>query len=310
MRQRSDFEAGSNSWNYGGDVFRFAEAPDDARGFRTDNGYRGDAIGIRLGGRDGSDVDAASGAWSRGFRLDEPEQVTLTFWYKIKTSAHYDRGDVSDVRVALDGELFGLNGRDYVARIRGDGDGGATKSAGWKQATLDLGLLDAGQHVLDLGGFSRGKDAKNEVTKIFFDNVTVKSEPVGGSLARFEARVLELTNEFRAKNGKDALGNDAQLNAAAEDWSRTMAMDDFFAHSQPERTADEFGYDYRAWGENIAAGYQSPKAVVNGWISSPGHRANLLGDFEEIGIGYFEPSEKIGATYDTYWTQVFGTESI
>src|SRR5919109_1185606 len=63
---------------------------------------------------------------------------------------------------------------------------------------------------------------------------------------------------------------------------------------------------YTGWsaiGENIAAGYPTPEAVVAGWMSSPGHRANILSpNFTEIGIGLAQ-----GGKYGSYWTQDFGT---
>ena len=56
-------------------------------------------------------------------------------------------------------------------------------------------------------------------------------------------------------------------------------------------------------GENIAAGYSSPEAVVEGWMNSPGHRANILeAEFTHIGVGYeYLP----GTTYKYYWSQEF-----
>lgn len=132
----------------------------------------------------------------------------------------------------------------------------------------------------------------------------------GTTLEAFEAEVLRLTNEFRAQYGKAPLVNDERLNAAAEDWSQSMAEDDFFAHSSPSQVEEE-GYNWRAWGENIAAGYRTPEQVVQGWINSPGHRANMLSDyFQEIGVGhYYEENDTGDVNYHHYWTQVFATEA-
>ena len=131
------------------------------------------------------------------------------------------------------------------------------------------------------------------------------------TLEEFEAEVLALTNEFRAANGIEPLENDARLNAAAEDWSQTMAEDDFVAHSTPEQVVEQ-GYSPSTWGENIAYGYETPESVVDGWINSPGHRANMLSsNFQEIGIGYFLLEDDTGdVNYNHYWTQVFTTELI
>jgi uncharacterized protein YkwD len=129
------------------------------------------------------------------------------------------------------------------------------------------------------------------------------------ALDAFEAEVLRLVNEFRADNGLPPLQSDSRLNAAADDWSQTMAEDDFFAHSTPAQV-EEQNYDWRAWGENIAAGQQTPESVVNAWINSPGHRANMLSEnYQDIGIGYYYLQDDTGSVnYHHYWTQAFGTE--
>ena len=81
--------------------------------------------------------------------------------------------------------------------------------------------------------------------------------------------MLELTNAVpRRATARTPLANDTKLNAAAEDWSRAMADGDFFRHSTPAQV-EEQGYEWRDWGENIAAGYATPEAVVNGWITAP-----------------------------------------
>ena len=63
----------------------------------------------------------------------------------------------------------------------------------------------------------------------------------------------------------------------------------------------DFGVHYSAAGENIAAGQRSPEEVMNSWMNSSGHRANILNkNFDTIGIGFVE-----GGKYGTYWTQLF-----
>jgi hypothetical protein len=88
-------------------------------------------------------------------------------------------------------------------------------------------------------------------------------------LEAFELRVLELTNEFRAENGLAPLSNSPALNAAAEDWSRQMAEDDFFAHSTPSQV-EGFGYDWQHWGENIAGGHLVAGGGGSGLDRQPG----------------------------------------
>ena len=63
----------------------------------------------------------------------------------------------------------------------------------------------------------------------------------------------------------------------------------------------DFGVHYTSAGENIAAGQRTPEEVMNSWMNSSGHRANILNkNFDTIGIGFYE-----GGSYGTYWTQLF-----
>ena len=131
-------------------------------------------------------------------------------------------------------------------------------------------------------------------------------------MATFEERVLELVNQERALNGLDPLTLHPLLAETAEGHSQSMALQDFFSHtgldgSSPSDRALENGYEGGV-GENIAAGYWTPEAVMDGWMSSSGHRANILNaDYKSIGIGHYHLSEDTGDTnYHHYWTQVFG----
>ncbi|MEO0394488.1 MAG: CAP domain-containing protein [Cyanobacteria bacterium P01_A01_bin.137] len=133
----------------------------------------------------------------------------------------------------------------------------------------------------------------------------------------FENEVLRLTNEFRKQNGLKALVLDTNLDETADKHSQDMAKKDYFSHtgkdgSKPWDRARREGYESGTVGENIAAGYSSAKAVVDGWIASPGHRANMLNaNYNEIGIGhYYEANDTGNVNYRHYWTQVFGKGTI
>lgn len=130
----------------------------------------------------------------------------------------------------------------------------------------------------------------------------------------FVNKVLDLTNQFRAQNGLGALKLNGELNAAAQNHSQDMAVSDYFSHtgkngSQPWDRAKVVGYEAQSMGENIAAGYATPETVVQGWIDSPGHRANLLNSsYTELGVGYFLLENDTGSiNYNRYWTQLFGS---
>ena len=132
----------------------------------------------------------------------------------------------------------------------------------------------------------------------------VNSTP-GGSLAM---EVVAGTNRERAQHGLAALTLEPRLTAAAQAHGEDMVNRRFFAHDSPDgrSVADRVlaaGYTYRVVAENIAAGQRTVAEVVDGWMNSPGHRANILSpDVRQIGIGF-----ATGGEYGTMWVQVFGT---
>ena len=100
-------------------------------------------------------------------------------------------------------------------------------------------------------------------------------------------RILDDTNRYRAANGRAPLQASAPLSQVAQTWAQQMASTCVFAHNPS--VGQQIPAGWRSWGENIAQGQQYVD-VVQAWIDSPGHRANLLGDFTHLGIGYGESS--------------------
>jgi uncharacterized protein YkwD len=138
------------------------------------------------------------------------------------------------------------------------------------------------------------------------------SEPTNS----FLDEVLKLVNIERsnANNGLQPLELSGKLNQIAYEHSQDMALSDYFSHtgvngSSPQDRATKGGYQYSRFGENIAAGYVTPKEVVEAWMTSDGHRANILNpNYKEMGIGYYELLNDTGnVNYNYYWTQDFGT---
>lgn len=129
--------------------------------------------------------------------------------------------------------------------------------------------------------------------------------PVG--LTRTADEVVGLTNRERTRAGLPPLGVDPLLARAAQAYSTDMAVRAFYSHTSPEGTqpwdrAAAAGSTRRSIGENIACGQRSAAEVVEGWMNSPGHRANILKPgFTHIGIGFAG-----GGPAGTYWTQLFG----
>ena len=130
----------------------------------------------------------------------------------------------------------------------------------------------------------------------------------------FEYQVVALTNQERIAHGCEPVKMDERLRLAAYGHSQDMALNDFFSHDAPDGTTPwerirAQGYIYSMAGENIAAGYPSPKSVVQGWMNSAGHRANMLNcGFIHIGVGYYYLQNDSGdVNYQHYWTQVFAS---
>jgi uncharacterized protein YkwD len=124
-----------------------------------------------------------------------------------------------------------------------------------------------------------------------------------------EQEITELVNMEREIENLHPLVWDDALGAAARGHSADMAQFNYFSHTSLDgrlfhQRITAAGYAYSTCGENIAAGYSNAQAVMNGWMNSPGHRANILGSgFCDIGVGYAYGS---ASTYGHYWTQDFG----
>lgn len=125
--------------------------------------------------------------------------------------------------------------------------------------------------------------------------------------------VLRLTNAARGKHGLAPLALNPELNRSAQFHADFMAGNDCFDHKcrrEPElsKRIDNTGYVWRAIAENIAAGQTSAAEVVEGWMNSPGHRANILNPaYSELGVGYTLLDRDGGkVTMRHYWVQNFG----
>ncbi len=118
--------------------------------------------------------------------------------------------------------------------------------------------------------------------------------------------VFTLLNQHRASKGVAALTYDDKLESAIEGHCHHMAAHDFFDHKAPESSVSSpwtrAGLcGTSASGENIAAGQSSPSSVMQSWINSPGHNANMLNaGFTRVGIGYYA-----GGSWGSYWGQIF-----
>ena len=120
-----------------------------------------------------------------------------------------------------------------------------------------------------------------------------------------EMQVLDLVNAERAKYGLAPLSWDAgNLGAGAA--VRAQEISVYFSHTRPDGSSCFTAVRNPGWlGENIAAGQRSPQEVMNSWMNSSGHRANILNaNFTKLGVGYYyNPS----SSYGYYWVQMFSS---
>ena len=126
---------------------------------------------------------------------------------------------------------------------------------------------------------------------------------VSSAITSFESEVVRLVNEIRVQNSLKPLTANWELSRVARYKSQDMRDRGYFSHTSPTygtpfQMIKAFGLSFRTAGENIAKGYATPQAVVNGWMNSSSHRANILNaSYTQIGVGYVAQGH--------YWTQMF-----
>ncbi len=120
----------------------------------------------------------------------------------------------------------------------------------------------------------------------------------------YAEQVVEIVNAERAKAGLGALTLDKSIEAAALVRAREIEIS--FSHTRPDGRSfstvlNDNGISFSGAGENIAWGQKSPEEVVNAWMNSPSHRANILNSrFTKIGVGYYQ-----NQSGRNFWTQLF-----
>ena len=135
---------------------------------------------------------------------------------------------------------------------------------------------------------------------------TTPTTPTSSTLGAYEQQVVDLVNKERAAAGLSALTVNTKLAGMAEKKAEDLRDNNYFDHTSPVygspfEMMKQFGISYTAAGENIAKGQSTPDEVMNGWMNSPGHRANILdANYTQIGVGYVTDSNGTG-----YWVQEF-----
>jgi uncharacterized protein YkwD/chitodextrinase len=135
----------------------------------------------------------------------------------------------------------------------------------------------------------------------------------GSNRADLASQVVSLINQYRASKGLSQLAISSPLTASSEWKSLHMAGYGYFAHDDPAppvsrsafQRAKDCGFGGTTWGENIAYGYSTAQSVVDGWLGSAGHKANIENAaFKTTGVGVATNSSG-----GLYWTQSFGNDT-
>lgn len=122
-----------------------------------------------------------------------------------------------------------------------------------------------------------------------------------------EREIFELANSARIERGLKPFKWDERLADVARQHSRDMRDRGFFSHENPDGETpfdrlEKAGISCRAAAENIAAGYRDAASAHEGWMNSPGHRENILGEYDYLGVGV-----SLGGEHEVYFTQNFYT---
>jgi uncharacterized protein YkwD len=112
------------------------------------------------------------------------------------------------------------------------------------------------------------------------------------------ANVLREMNGYRAEEGLPPLQLDERIHQAAEDRMRDMEDGQYWSHRAPDGRSPfvwlaSHAYDYQSAGENLANGFETARLLVQAWMESQGHRANIMStDYEDCGIAIIDGSTK------------------
>jgi uncharacterized protein YkwD len=194
--------------------------------------------------------------------------------------------------------------------------GGRTGGSGGSDAAGTGGMMSTGGAAGAGGSGGTGAGGAGGSGMVPEEPYCAVTEGWDPEYAAMEDEIVVLVNQFRAQGANcggeemppvGPLTMDPNLQCAARVHTKDMADRDFFDHDNPDgdgpsERMDAAGYDGRNWGENIAAGRDTPEETMDQWMNSPGHCTNIMAeDFTLIGVGYYP-----GGEYGHLWTQTFG----
>ena len=198
------------------------------------------------------------------------------------------------------GNSANCNGKGYYVFTRGK----ASDLENIKSRLDELcGQLNGNTTTITFPGCNLPEN-KPETTPPSEDANTPENKPEADKELTFAEQVVELVNQERTKAGLNAVTLDQNMASAA--LVRAKEIETSFSHTRPNGSKfstalTEQGVTFKGAGENIAWGQKSPEAVMQAWMNSEGHRANILNkNFTKIGVGYYQ-----NAAGRNFWTQLF-----
>ena len=231
---------------------------------------------------------------SRGTaEVQVPTKLTLNLFEDALFTAVLERLEAGFAGLAWIGRLDGIPGSEVTLVYNEDSLSG---SVTFDNASFQIRPMDESLYVI------------REIDPSLFRTAAGCS----GLVLTNEEEVFNLVNQERAVNSLHALNCDDRLVLAARNHSEDMAENNYFSHTSLDgrvfsQRITNAGYIWNSAGENIAAGYSTPQAVMTGWMNSSGHRANILDStFCDLGVGY---AYGASTTYGDYWTQDFGRQA-
>lgn len=218
--------------------------------------------------------------------------------YDLNDDGRFDVQDVTylQIKIAGDGEL--TDNQKKIADYNNDGK-------------IDVQDVTSAQMLIS-GGETPTQPATQPATQPTTVQPTSQPQPTtqpSGSASynkEFADKVIELVNAARAKEGLSPLTKDTTLTKLSNIRSKETAT--LFSHQRPDGTSwstvlKQNNVSYTSAAENIAAGQNTPEAVVKEWMNSPSHRANIMNSkYNKIGVSCYVDQN---APYRYYWEQLF-----
>ena len=219
--------------------------------------------------------------------------------YKIATSYGISLGELLSANPSITNPSL-----IYVGQTLTIPDGSNLKSVQYTVQSGDTMWGIAKKFEISLAELIKANSNISDPSRIYVGQTVLI--PDASSLATHEQQVLTLVNQERANRGLAALTLDSELSRVARIKSQDMIDKQYFSHISPTygspfEMMEAFGLRFSAAGENIAYGQQTAAEVMNAWMNSAGHRANILSEtYTHIGIGVAK-----AANGTLYWTQMF-----